>query len=160
MANEQSVNFSFTKVDNFFEIMIDREEITTSLFDGATKNFRIVLAEACPANIDECLNGDGTLNDDKVSYLYGEESSDGLCALSWNVGVGTPNRTISVADPSVNYTFGDGSHVLKGAFLVVEQSGVVLAYSINSGVMSISGYYNAPVDGLVWSIVSKLSDGD
>ena len=55
MANEQSVNYSFTKVDNFFEILIDREEITTSLFDGTTKNFRIVLVESCSSNITDCV---------------------------------------------------------------------------------------------------------
>jgi len=158
LANEQSVNYSFTKVDNFFEILIDREEITTSLFDGSSKNFRIVLVESCPTNIQECLNVDGTLNDDVVSLIYGESSEDGLCALSWNKGVNS-NRTITISDSNVNYTLGDSSVLLKGAFLVVEGSGVVLAYSINNSVMPLSGYFNAPVDGVVWSILSSL-DGD
>ena len=158
MANEQSVNYSFTKVDNFFEILIDREEITTSLFDGTTKNFRIVLVESCPSNISECVNPDGTLNDDAVSYIYGEDEGDGKCALSWNVGVNA-NRTITVSDANVNYNLGDTTSMLKAAFLVVEQSGIVLAYSINNAAMPISGYFNAPVNGLVWSILSKL-DGD
>lgn len=158
MADETSINYSFTKVDNFHEILIDREEITTSLFDGVTKNFRIVLVEACPANIEDCLNTDGTLNDDVVSYIYGENASDGLCALLWNIGVNS-NRTITISDSNVNYTLGDGSFMLKGAFLVVEHSGIVLAYSINNGVMPITGYFNAPVDGVVWSILNKLDDG-
>lgn len=158
MADEVSVNYSFTKVDNFHEILIDREEITTSLFDGVTKNFRIVLVEACPGNISECLNEDGTLNDDKVSYIYGEESTDGQCALLWNIGANS-NRTITVSDANVNYTLGDKSYMLKGAFLVVEQSGIVLAYSINNGVMPITKSFNAPVNGLVWSIINKLDNG-
>ena len=157
MVDEQSVNYSFTKVDNFFEILIDREEITTSLFDGVTKNFRIVLVESCPSNIEECLNLDGTLNDDKVRYIN-PDSDDGLCALLWNVGVNS-NRTITISDANVNYTLGDGTVMLKGAFLVVEGSGIVLAYSINNGVMPITGYFNAPVGGLVWSIINKLDDG-
>ena len=156
MVDEQSVNYSFTKVDNFFEILIDREEITTSLFDGVTKNFRIVLVESCPANIEECLNLDGTLNDDKVRYIN-PDSNDGLCALLWNVGVNS-NRTITISDANVSYTLGD-AYMLKGAFLVVEGSGIVLAYSINNGVMPITGYFNAPVNGLLWSIINKLDDG-
>ena len=153
---EQSVNYSFTKVDNFFELLIDREEITTALFDGVTKNFRIVLVESCPANIEECLNLDGTLNDDKVRYIN-PDSNDGLCALLWNVGVNS-NRTITISDANVSYTLGD-AYMLKGAFLVVEGSGIVLAYSINNGVMPITGYFNAPVNGLLWSIINKLDDG-
>lgn len=157
MVDEQSVNYSFTKVDNFFEILIDREEITTSLFDGVTKNFRIVLVEACPANIEDCLNLDGTLNDEKVSVI-GADSDDGLCALLWNIGANS-NRAITISDANVNYTLGDGTFMLKGAFIVVENSGIVLAYSINNGVMPITGYFNAPVGGVVWSIISKLDDG-
>lgn len=157
MVDEQSVNYSFTKVDNFFEILIDREEITTSLFDGVTKNFRIVLVESCPSNIDECLNPDGTLNDEVVRFIR-PDSNDGLCALLWSVGVNS-NRAISISDANVNYTLGDGTVMLKGAFLVVEGSGIVLAYSINNGVMPITGYFNAPVGGLVWSIINKLDDG-
>ncbi|MEE1227198.1 MAG: hypothetical protein UHM08_08875 [Bacteroidales bacterium] len=158
MANEQSVNYSFTKVDNFHEILIDREEITTALFDGVTKNFRIVLVESCPANIGECLNEDGTLNDDVISYINGEGEGDGQCALRWNIGANS-NRTITVSDANVNYTLGDGNFMLKGAFLVVEQSGIVLAYSINNGVMPITKSFVAPVNGLVWSIINKLDDG-
>ena len=158
MADEVSVNYSFTKVDNFHEILIDREEITTALFDGVTKNFRIVLVEACPGNIEDCLNDDGTLNDDVVSDIYGENSTDGQCALLWNIGVNS-NRTITISDSNVNYTLGDGTFMLKGAFLVVEQSGIVLAYSINNGVMPITKSFNAPVDGVVWSILNKLDDG-
>ena len=158
MATEQSVVMSFTRVDNLYEILIDREEITTSLFDGTSKNFRIVLVEACEDNIEENLNVDGTLNDDMVKYIHGEESSDGLCALSWDKGVNL-NRVIRVADTMVSYTLGDASYLLKGAFLVVEGSGVVLAYSINNGVIPITKYFNVPVDGMIWTIQSKLNEG-
>ena len=158
MATEQSVVMSFTRVDNLYEILIDREEITTSLFNGTEKNFRIVLVEACEDNIEENLNTNGTLNDDKVKYIYGEGSDDGLCALSWDKGVNL-NRVIRVADTMVSYTLGDASYLLKGAFLVVEGSGVVLAYSINNGVMPITGYFNVPVDGMIWTIQSKLNEG-
>lgn len=156
MADEVSINYSFTKVDNFHEILIDREEITTALFDGVTKNFRIVLVEACPNNISECLNDDGTLNDDAVRYIG--EGTDGQCALLWNIGLNS-NRTITISDSNVSYDLGSNSVMLKGAFLVVEQSGIVLAYSINNSVMPITGHFVAPVDGLVWSILNKLDDG-
>ena len=156
---EQSVNYSFTKVDNFFELLIDREEITTALFDGVTKNFRLVLVEACNDNIEYNLNTDGTLNDDAVRIIYTEDGNDGLCALRWNKGVNN-NRTITISDANVSYTLGDGDYLLKGAFLVVEGSGIVLAYSINNGVMPITKSFNAPVNGMFWSIISKLDEGE
>ena len=103
------------------------------------------------------MNPDGTLNDEVVRFIR-PDSNDGLCALLWNVGVNS-NRAITISDANVNYTLGDGTVMLKGAFLVVEGSGIVLAYSINNGVMPITGYFNAPVGGLVWSIINKLDDG-
>ena len=112
----ESVLFSFTRVDDLFETMIDDDNITTSLFDGTTKNFKIVLAQACPANISQCLNNDGTLNLEEIS-LIGTYDDDGDCALSWNKGVNN-NRVISVADSSVVYDLGDSTYLLKGAFLV------------------------------------------
>lgn len=152
----ESVLFSFTKVDDFFETMIDDDNITTSLFDGTTKNFKIVLAQACPANIGECLNDDGTLDLTKVS-LIGTYATDGDCALSWQKGVNN-NRVISIADSSVVYDLGDGTYLLKGAFLVENIGGKVLAYSINSSAMSVKDQIVIPVDGVVWNIFSQVSE--
>ena len=67
----ESVLFSFTKVDKLLKLMIDDDNITTDLFDGITKNFRIVLVESCEDNIRDNLNTDGTLNTDKVSIING-----------------------------------------------------------------------------------------
>lgn len=152
---DTSVLFSFTRVDNFHELIIDREDITTSLFDGVTKNFKIVLCEDCNNNVRDNLNADGTLNTNEVSVINGEGDGDGECALLWTVGVNT-NRTISIADSSVSYDLGDSSYLLKGAFLVTAGSGVVLAYSINNAPIPISTSFSAPVNGMVWSIINKV----
>lgn len=148
-----SVLFSFTKVDNLFETMIDDDNITIDLFDGTTKNFKIVLAQACPANIGECLNNDGTLNLGSVS-LIGTYEGDGDCALLWQRGVNN-NRVISIADSSVVYDLSDSIYLLKGAFLVEKAGGKVLAYSINSSAMSVDTQIVIPVDGVIWNIFSK-----
>ena len=154
----QSVLFSFTRVDNFYEIMINREEITTNMFDGVTKNFRIVLVEECNDNIRDNLNADGTLNESVISTIYGANETDGECALLWSVGVNT-NRSISIADSSVTYDFEDNMYYLKGAFLVVANSGVVLAYSINNAPIPVTGSFTAPLDGMIWSIYNKVFEG-
>ena len=152
----ESVLFSFTKIDDFFETIMDDDNITTDLFDGVTKNFKIVLCQACPANIGECLNDDGTLDVSKVS-LIGTYETDGDCALSWNKGVNN-NRVISIADSSVVYDLGDGTYLLKGAFLVENIGGKVLAYSINSSAMSVKDQIVIPVDGVVWNIFSQVNE--
>lgn len=158
MVDIESTLFSFTRVDDFIDLMIDREEITTSLFDGTSKNFRLVLAESCPANINECMNADYTLNTTAVKIINGTESTDGQCALSWNKGV-NGDRTITIADSAVSYSFDDKSYLLKGAFLVCEQSGIVLAYSINNAPVNLSSYFTAPVGGMIWGIYNKLYEG-
>ena len=125
----QSILFSFTRVDNFYELMINREDITTNLFDGVTPNFRLVLVEECADNVRDNLNADGTLNENVISRIDGMGEHDGECILLWSVGANS-NRTISIANSSVTYDFDDKMYYLKGAFLVVDKSGVVLAYSI------------------------------
>lgn len=158
MVDATSVLFSFTKVDNFFELLIDSEDITTSMFDGITANFLIVLAEQCNDNIKNNLNVDGTLNTDEVTVLSGFGADDGKCAMLWNVGVNA-NRSITIASSSVNYDLGDGTHMLKGAFLMTAETGVVLAYSINNAPIPLGNSFSAPVDGMVWSIRNQVYEG-
>ena len=157
MATDTSILFSFTRVDNFFELMINREDITTSMMDGVTPNFKIVLAEQCNDNIRDNLNADGTLDTTQVVTIGGD-SNNGDCALLWTAGVNT-NRTISIGSSSVTYDFGDESHMLKGAFLVCANSGVVLAYSINNVPIPVSTSFTAPVDGMIWSIRNQAYGG-
>lgn len=154
-----SVLFSFSKVDDFLELMIDNDNITTSLFDGTTKNFRIVLAEACPDNINECLTNQGTLNTSVMSLITGTDTNDGTCALLWTRGVNT-NRMISLSDSSVHWNLNDEIYLLKGAFLILNQTGEVLAYSINNAPISVKSEITMPMDGMIWSIHSKVYEGD
>ena len=155
-----SIIFDFTKIDDFHEVMIDTDDLTTALFDGVTNNFRIVLAEACPNNIEECLDEDYCLTEDVI--LINGESNDGLCALSWNKGVNS-NRQISIVSNSLFYDLYDETHLLKGAFLVVTAeggaSGVVLAYCILNAPITVQKEIIIPVDSMVWSIVSSVYEG-
>lgn len=152
---EYSVLFSFTRIDRFFKTLINDSNITTDLFDGVTKNFRIVLAEACPANINECLTVNGLLDTNKVSTFSGINANDGLCALLWEDGVNN-NTHISVNDTAITWDFGNNSYLLKGAFLVVASTGRVLAYSINNAPVPVKTGMTSPVDGMIWSIISQL----
>lgn len=158
MVDATSVLFSFTKVDNFFELLIDSEDITTAMFDGQNDNFMIVLAEQCNNNIQNNLNADGTLNTDEVTVLSGLDPDNGKCAMLWNVGVNS-NRAITIASNVVHYELGDGTHMLKGAFLITAESGVVLAYSINNAPIPLGNSFTAPVDGMVWSIRNQIYEG-
>ncbi len=157
----ESVIFSFTKIDDFFEVMIDTDGIETSLFDGVTPNFRIVLAESCPDNIDECLDENNKLDDTNM-VLIKSDSTDGQCALAWNKGVNA-NRNIQMSSNTVVYDLDDGSYAVKGAFLVVDAyntegsaDGTVLAYSINNAPILCKKQIIMPIDGVVWYIYSKL----
>lgn len=152
---ENSILFSFNRVDRFLKMLVDDSTITSDLFDGVTKNFRIVLAESCPNNISECLTANRTLDSSKVSTFSGIGSDDGLCALLWSDGVNN-NTNISVSDSAIQWDFGDSSYLLKAAFLVVEQTGRVLCYSINNAPVPVKTGMTSPVDGVVWSVVSQI----
>ena len=152
---EYSVLFSFTRIDRFFKTMVNDSNITTDLFDGVSKNFRIVLVEACPSNINECLTANGMLDEDKVSTFGGIGENDGLCSLLWEDAVNN-NTTISVNDTAITWDFADNSYLLKAAFLVVASTGKVLAYSINNAPVPVKTGMTSPVNGMIWSIVSQF----
>lgn len=155
----ESVLFSFTKVDKLLKLMINDDNITTDLFDGINPNFRIILVESCMDNIDDNLLSDGTLNQDVISIINGTGENDGECALLWNDGVNN-NTTISIASNNVHWTLDDSTYLLKGAFLVVNNTGKVLCYSINNAPMTVKKEITLPVDGMIWSIYSAIYQGE
>lgn len=158
MADNQSTVFSFTRVDNFLELLIDNDNIKTTDFTDSENKFKIQLAQSCEDNISQNLNANGTLNTNVVSLLIGQDSYDGDCSLVWQKGVNN-NRYISLTNSSVNYELDDGTYMLKGAFIVHKTTGIVLAYSINSAPVPVKNYINLPVDSMIWSIVSQVYEG-
>lgn len=145
--------FEFTRVDSFLDDM-NREGCFDVLdMDGITPNYRMVLASDCPDDINECLDEDGTLNEN-VSLVEDLDTEDGECALLWSKGI-NGERTISMASSTVKYDLKDKNSELKAVFLVntVEGSGYVLAYAINSYSFPIDGEVILPCDGMLWSIV-------
>lgn len=144
--------FEFTRVDSFLDDMNREGKFDTADMDGISKNYRMVLVSDCPNNIEECIDIDGTLTD-SVSIIDTMGEDDGFCALLWSKGI-NGERTISIANSTVNYDLGDASEELKAVFLVniVEGSGYVLAYAINSYSFPIDGEVILPCDGMLWSI--------
>ena len=150
MAND--IVFSFTRVDKFLKLLIDDSSISTSMFDGVTPNFKIVLCQSCPNNITDCLDTDGTLLESEVDII---NEDDGDCALLWSDGVNN-DVAISISTNAVVMDLDDRTYLMKGAFLIVKSTGKVLAYSINNAPISVSDEVVFPVDGVVWSVVTQL----
>ncbi len=124
--------FKFRRVDKFLRDMNRKDCFDVLDMDGDTPNFKFVLATDCPSNIEDCLDSDGTLNDD-VHILYTLGETDGLCPLLWSDGI-NGEASISVNSTSVVYELTDSIDYIKGVFLVSygNGSGYVLAYSINN----------------------------
>lgn len=144
--------FDFTKVDNFLDDLNREGKFDSLDMDGISKNYKMVLVSECPNDIEKCLDEDGTLNDE-VEIIDTLGVDDGLCSLLWSKGINS-ERSISFADSSVTYNLGDNTADLKAVFLVnmVEGSGYVLAYSINSYSFPIEGEIILPCDGMLWSM--------
>lgn len=144
--------FDFTRVDNFLDDINREGCFDTQDMDGLTPNYRMVLVSNCPNDIEECIDDDGTLDTEKVTVIQ-TDTEDGQCALLWSKGI-NGERTMSIAQSSVVYDFGDRNEELKAVFLVntVEGSGYVLAYAINSYSFPIDGEVILPCDGMIWSI--------
>ena len=144
--------FDFTRVDNFLDDINREGCFDTQDMDGLTPNYRMVLVSDCPNDIEECIDDDGTLDTEKVTVIQ-TDTEDGECALLWSKGI-NGERTMSIAQSTVVYDFGDRNEELKAVFLVntVEGSGYVLAYAINSYSFPIDGEVILPCDGMIWSI--------
>lgn len=144
--------FEFTRVDSFLDDINREGKFDTLDMDGITPNYKMVLASDCPQDINDCLDEDGTLTND-VAIIDTLGDDDGLCALYWQRGV-NGERTMSIANSTVDYDLGDTSTELKAVFLVniVEGTGYVLAYAINSYSFPIDGAVILPCDGMVWTI--------
>ena len=138
MASNNSY-FKFRRVDRFLRDMNRKDCFDVLDMDGNTPNFKFVLATECSANIDDCLDEDGTLKEwdtttgTGVQLLNTLGETDGLCPLLWNDGI-NGEATISVNSTSVVYELTDSIDYVKGIFLVSygNGSGYVLAYSINN----------------------------
>lgn len=129
--------FKFRRVDNF-DFNKNRKDCFDLMdMDGVTPNFKFVLATNCPTNIEECLDEDGTLNDNvEILYTLGED--DGLCPLLYSKGI-NGEATIAINATSVVYELTDQIDYIKGVFLTSygNGSGYVLAYSINNVALEI-----------------------
>lgn len=150
--------FKFRRVDTF-----DRDKNRKDCFDvldmdGTTENFKFVLASECSANIDDCLDEDGTLrewDDDAkkgVQILYTLGERDGLVPLLYSTGI-NGEGTISVNSTSVLYELTDETDYIKGVFLVSygNGSGYVMAYSINNAPLEVpNDELILMFNGMIW----------
>lgn len=147
--------FGFRRVDNF-----DRDKNRKDCFDvmdmdGSSPNYKFVLATDCPTDISQCLDEDGTLNDNvQILETFGDD--DGLVPLLYSQGI-NGESTISVNNTSTTYDLGDDKPTIKGIFLVSygNGSGYVLAYSINNVALQIpDDELILNVAGLIWGTKS------
>ena len=144
--------FDLIRVDSFLDDINREDCFDTKDMDGITPNYKFVLASDCPQDINDCLDEDGTLVEEVVLIdSLGED--DGLVSMLWSKGI-NGERTMSVADSTVSYSFGDDSVDLKAIFLVniADGTGYVLAYSISDKTITLDGDVIFPCDGIVWSV--------
>jgi hypothetical protein len=144
--------FNFIRVDSFMDDINREDCFDTRDMDGVSPNYKFVLASSCPSDINDCLDEDGTLNEN-VNILQSIGVDDGVCSLLWSKGI-NGERTLSVADSTVTYSFSEDIQ-LQGVFLVniANGSGYVLAYSISDKQITIvDNELICPCDGMIWTI--------
>ena len=146
--------FDFNRVDTFLDDINRDGKFDTNDMDGVSPNYRMVLVSECPDDINECIDEDGTLLDeDVVNTIESIGEEDGYCSMLWSKGI-NGERTMSITTSSVSYDLGNQTDNLKAVFLVnmVNGSGYVIAYAINSYSFPIEKTIILPCDGMVWSI--------
>ena len=146
---------NFIRVDNFLDDMNREDCFDTADMDGSSLNFKVVLASDCPNNIEDCLDSEGTLNDD-VTLISTLGQDDGLIALHWVKGI-NGERSMSIATSMLVYDFPDINVDVKALFLVSYRngSGYVMAYCIDNVKLEIPNNKQLiiPVSGNIVSFV-------
>lgn len=147
--------FVFSRVDSFFDDINREDCFDTKEMNGNDKNFKIVLASDCPTRIEDCLDAEGTLNDNvNIINTMGEE--DGLLALLWSKGI-NGERTMSIPQQTLIYEFPNQNINIKGAFLISYEngSGYVLAYCINNVSLDIpkNDQLICPINDVIVSLI-------
>jgi len=145
--------FEFTRVDSFMDDINREGCFDTNDMDGITPNYRIVLASDCPVNIEDCLDAEGTLNEDvNIIDTYG--TNDGYCTMLWSKGI-NGERTMTINSTTVIYDVGVEEQHIKAAFLVnmVNGTGYVIAYTMNNAAIPIDGTVILPCYGVIWSMI-------
>lgn len=148
----------FIRVDSFLDDMNREDCFDTRDMDGISPNYRFVLASECSSDINECIDSEGTLKEydeetgTGVNLIDSIGVDDGYCSMLWSKGI-NGERTMSVADSTVSFDFGDGTYQIKGIFLVniADGSGYVIAYCILDKGITVDGTAVFPCDGMVWS---------
>ena len=143
--------FDLIRVDSFMDDINREDCFDTRDMDGITPNYKFVLASACPNDINDCIDVDGTLKEEVV-LIDSDGVDDGYCSMLWTKGI-NGERTMSVADSTVTYSFAEDEVDLKAVFLVniADGTGYVIAYCILDDTITIDGELILPVDGVVWS---------
>ena len=151
--------FKFIKVDSFLDDINRSGCFDTKDMDGVTPNYHMVLVSDCPDDIRECLDDDGTLIDDSITYIVPDGDTDGECSLLWTKGINA-ERTLSMGTTTVSYELDKVGYQLKAIFLVsggltfeTEGSGYVIAYAINSKPLTLTDtQLILNVDGMITTI--------
>lgn len=150
--------FKFIRVDRFLDDINRSGCFDTEDMDGVTPNFHFVLASECPQDIEDCLDADGTLINDNITFVYGNENTDGQCSLLWSEGV-NGERTLSIGEPQIAFNLDHDRYEIQAIFLVsggmtyeTEGSGYVIAYAINNRKIRVPSNLILPVDGMVCTI--------
>lgn len=119
MVEYESYPIDLTFVDDFDETM--NNKWSPSTFDGTAK-CELVFSSDCPENIEDCLNGNGTLNN--------SVSVDRRADIKVNRNVENIRNKYIYISESLTVNIGDNFDV-KAIFLRVKANGYVMAYMIN-----------------------------
>lgn len=155
MADYSSYIFDLTRVNRFMRDINRNGCFLTDDMNGTDLNYRFVLATSTPSkNIGDCLDDDGSLNDNVILYSP-TDPSDGLCSLLYSDGIGG-DASISIASNSVSFDIGDDEIFIEGLFLIDANTGYVVAYCILNSLISVTNVVVLPTSGVLWSIRNEL----
>ena len=166
---EQSYNFDFSRVDDFFENFnikflvsdMNKYDASGDLVGTAQSDFQLVLASYCPTNISDCLDSNGKLDTSAVTIAKDSSNNDLIedIGLDW---IKDANGDGSIELTSAcTFTIGDVNVPLKGVFLRTKDSNkYVMGYSISPVAFSVTNKVVFDEDVIFWNISRFKSDGE
>ena len=165
---EQSYNFDFTRINDFFENLnikfkiadMNKLDDNGDVIGTAQSKFELVLASYCSEDIDDCLDNTGKIDTSMVSIAKDINNNNLIetIGLDWVKG-DYGEATIQLHD-DCTFDIGDINVPLKGIFLRTNDSNkFVIGYCLNNVAFSITNQLDFD-EGIIFWDISRFKSND
>ena len=166
---EQSYNFDFTRVDDFFENLnikfnisdMNKLDSNGDVIGTAQSKFELVLVSFCSEDISDCLDNTGKIDTSQVTIAKDSSNNDLIQTIGLDWVKGNYGDAVIQLHNDCTFSIGDVNVPLKGVFLRTNDSNkYVIGYCLNNVAFTVTNQVVFDSGIIFWDISRFKSDGE